>query len=172
MIDQLPAIVVLAAFAGAVFYAAATDLTSYTIPNRASLAVLGAFALYAPVSGLPLETLAWHLAAFAAVLTGAFVLFALGWIGGGDAKLAAAIALWIGWPLLPAYLFQTAMFGAGLTLALVLMRRFPLPIALARVGWVSRLHDPRAGVPYGVALACSAFAALPALPVWRLAFPA
>lgn len=171
MLDQIAALVLVASVAGAVAYAALCDVTSYTIPNRVSLALVALFAVWAPMSGLGLSGLGWHAAAFAVVLFGAFGLFAAGWIGGGDAKLAAALSLWVGWTLLPAFLVVTALFGAALTLALIVGRSLPLPMALARVGWICRLHDPKAGVPYGVALACGALATLPRTGVWSGAFP-
>ena len=37
-----------------------------------------------------------HLGAGAAVLVVAFACFAMGWVGGGDAKVAAGVALWFG----------------------------------------------------------------------------
>lgn len=167
MIAQLVVTVTVAAFVGAVAYAALRDLTTYTIPNRVGLALIAAFVVYAPASGLPLETLAWHLAAFAIVLVGAFAMFAFGWIGGGDAKLAAAVALWMGWTAMPVFLVYSALFGGALTLALLMARTLPLPMMLVRVGWVSRLHDRASGIPYGIALAAGALCALPLTPAWR-----
>ena len=52
-----------------------------------------------------------HVAAGAAVLAVTFALFAFGWIGGGDAKLAAATALWLGFDTLPDYLMLAADRG-------------------------------------------------------------
>src|SRR3954451_24241235 len=83
-------------FPGLMAYAAASDLLTMTIPNRRSLALVAAFALFAVASGVSAEAMLLHLAAGAVVLAGTFAMFAFGWIGGGDAKLAAVTALWLG----------------------------------------------------------------------------
>ena len=51
----------------------------------------------------------------------------MGWIGGGDAKLAAATALWFGFDFLLDYLVYASLFGGVLTLVLIQFRRLPLP---------------------------------------------
>jgi prepilin peptidase CpaA len=84
-----------------------------------------------------------------------FVFFTFGWIGGGDAKLAAATALWLGFPLLLEYLMVAALIGGALTLLLLELRRVPLPAALAEQRWIARLHSIENGIPYGIALAAA-----------------
>ena len=95
------------------------------------------------------------------VLVVAFVFFTRGWIGGGDAKLAAATALWLGFDHLMPYLVYASLFGGALTLLLLQFRLAPLPSVLARQDWVQRLHDRDGGVPYGIALAAAALAVYP-----------
>ena len=74
-------------------FAASTDLFSMTISNRVTLVLVGGFVALAAFSGMaPADVLA-HAGAALAVLSVTFVFFARGWIGGGDAKLAAATAL-------------------------------------------------------------------------------
>ena len=68
-----------------------------------------------------------HLGAGAVVLAVVFVFFARGWIGGGDAKLAAATALWFGFAHLLDYLLYASLFGGVLTLAIIYFRGVPLP---------------------------------------------
>jgi prepilin peptidase CpaA len=102
-----------------------------------------------------------HLGAACAVLVAAFGFFTRGWIGGGDAKLAAATALWLGFDHLLPYLVYASLFGGALTLALVQFRLSPLPGALATQDWLERLHRKDAGVPYGIALAAAALAVYP-----------
>ena len=58
-----------------------------------------------------------HALCGAAMLVFTFALFNLGWIGGGDAKLAAATALWLGWTPLADYGLASALAGGALTLA-------------------------------------------------------
>ena len=99
----------------------------------------------------------WHLLAGLLGLAMGFTLFALGWIGGGDAKLFAAVALWLGLKDLMPYALVASVFGGALTIAVLLLRQCPLPALLARQGWIVRLHDARSGIPYGVALAWRRF---------------
>jgi prepilin peptidase CpaA len=96
-----------------------------------------------------------------AVLAVTFVFFARGWIGGGDAKLAAATALWLGLDHLMAYALYASIFGGILTLAIIRFRLMPLPQALAKREWVMRLHKVDGGVPYGIALAAAALLIYP-----------
>jgi prepilin peptidase CpaA len=103
----------------------------------------------------------WHMAAAIAVLTVSFVFFARGWIGGGDAKLAAATALWFGFDNLMAYLLYASIFGGVLTLVMIRFRLMTLPKALAEQEWVKRLHRLDGGVPYGIALAAAAILIYP-----------
>ena len=90
-----------------------------------------------------------------------FAMFAAGWMGGGDAKLAAGIALWLGFADLLDYCMLASILGGVLTLALLAARRYPLPLMLARIPWALRLHAPETGIPYGIALALAALAILP-----------
>ena len=85
-----------------------------------------------------------HLAAAAVVLAVAFVFFSQGWIGGGDAKLAAATALWFGFDHLLDYLLYASLFGGALTLANIAIPQLPLPGVLSRQAWILRLHDSAA----------------------------
>ncbi len=91
----------------------------------------------------------------------AFVFFARGWIGGGDAKLAAATALWLGFDHLFAYLVYASLFGGLLTLVLLQVRTMPLPSLLAGQEWAERLHRQDSGIPYGIALAAAALVIYP-----------
>jgi prepilin peptidase CpaA len=154
-------IVRLLLFPALMAFAAASDLFTMTISNRISLLLLAGFALLAAFGGMSLNDVAMHVAAGAAVLAVAFIFFALGWIGGGDAKLAAATALWFGFEHMVLYLVYASIFGAALTLVLLLFRRWPLPLPLLTQEWAQRLHDAKTGVPYGVALAIAALIIYP-----------
>src|SRR5439155_23986285 len=76
--------------------AAGCDLASFTIPNVLQAVLLAGFAIFAVSTGMPLAALGWHALAAAIGLTIGFALFALGFVGGGDAKLFACVALWFG----------------------------------------------------------------------------
>ena len=135
--------------------AASTDLLTMKIPNSLILYLVGAFAMVALLVQLPLDQLAMHGGSGALVLVIGFTLFALGWIGGGDAKLAAVTALWLGFEngVLVQYVVYAGLLGGALTLGILALRGLPLMPVMARHAWIERLHDRKNGVPYGVALA-------------------
>ena len=97
----------------------------------------------------------------AAVLAAAFACFAMGWVGGGDAKVAAGAALWFGFGHLLNYLVYASLFGGVLTLLLLEFRQWPLPYALSGQAWLLRLHAKETGIPYGIALAIGALMIYP-----------
>ncbi len=148
--------------------AAGWDLASYTIPNALSLALVAAFALFAVFAGLSMGVVGLHVAAGLVGLGAGFAMFAAGWIGGGDAKLFAATALWFGFADLLSYTLVAAALGGGLTLLILTARRVPLPAGLMGQSWIARLHDARSGIPYGVALAAGALLTLPQAEIFRL----
>lgn len=142
-------------------YAAASDLLTMTIPNRLNLALLAAFAVAAPFAGLGWSDIGLHLAAGATVLVLGFGCFALGWVGGGDAKFAAVAALWLGFPQALFFVAYGAVIGGALTLVLLSFRSGLLPAFALRQAWIMRLHDPKVGVPYGIALAAAGLLVYP-----------
>ena len=142
-------------------FAAASDLLTMTISNRVSLALAAGFLILALLSGMGLHDILSHLGAGIGVLTVAFGCFAMGWIGGGDAKLAAATALWFGVGHLMNYLVYASLFGGVLTLLLLQFRQWPLPYALCGQTWLLRLHAKDSGIPYGIALAIGALMIYP-----------
>lgn len=166
---SLALIAVLVIFPAAMAYAAASDLVTMTIPNWICLLLLAVFGLCAAMVGFGWTASAWHLAAGALVLVVCFGMFAAGWIGGGDAKLAAVTALWIGFDQLLPYLFIASLGGGLLTAAILKLRTMPLPAVASGWNWAQRLHDVKQGVPYGIALALAALIVLPETAIWRAA---
>jgi prepilin peptidase CpaA len=142
-------------------FAAASDLFTMTISNRVSLVLTAAFLVLALLSGMGLYDILSHIGAGAAVLAVAFACFALGWIGGGDAKVAAGAALWFGFGHLLDYLLYASLFGGALTLLLLQFRQWPLPYAFAGQTWLLKLHAKDSGIPYGIALAIGALMIYP-----------
>jgi prepilin peptidase CpaA len=162
-------IVMLGIFPFAMAYAAASDLVSMTISNRLCLFLVGSFALCVALLGLSLAEIGWHLATGGLVLMVAFGLFAAGWIGGGDAKFAAATALWFGFDQLMPYLTVAGLLGGALTMGVLMLRSRPLPTLVETWPWVRRLHAANEGVPYGIALAFAALLILPETAIWHAA---
>jgi prepilin peptidase CpaA len=81
-------------------------------------------------------------------------------VGGGDAKLLAAASLWIGYDQLLPYLVYVTIFGGVLALLMLAYRQTPAG-ALPLPDWAVRLHKPRSGMPYGLAIAAGALAVYP-----------
>jgi prepilin peptidase CpaA len=160
---------ILIAFPGLMVFAAFSDLLTMTIPNRVSIALALLFAGLAAACGLSLPQISWHLASGAVMLALGFSLFAKGWIGGGDAKLAAATALWLGFEHLGDYAILASALGGALTLLLLAVRKWPLPRTLADRPWIMRLHEPSTGVPYGIALAAAGLLLYPETAIWLAA---
>lgn len=165
VLNTLPIVV----FSAAMIFAGVRDLTTMTIPNWLTLALAAAFLVFAPLAAMPLAEIALHAAVgFAALLVG-MGFFAMRWIGGGDAKLMAAVALWVGWAQALPYFVIASLLGGALTLLILGFRNLPLPAVLVRQQWLSRLHDRGEGVPYGMALAAAALLIFPETDIFRLA---
>ena len=155
-------------YAALVVVAAVSDLMTMKIPNWVSLLLLALFPVAALMAGLEVSAIGLHFAVGFGVLALCFALFAFGFIGGGDAKFAAAVALWLGPSLsLLQWLILATIGGAVLTTMLLSVRRLPLPVILACQPWIARLHDRRTGVPYGIALGAAALLVYPATEIFR-----
>ncbi|KKB08181.1 A24 family peptidase [Devosia chinhatensis] len=137
----------------AMAFAASSDLLTMRISNKLVLLLALGFVVMALVVELPLQQFAMHVLCAFIVLVVSFGMFALRWIGGGDAKLAAATTLWLGFGLTLPYLAYTALLGGVLTLMILILRRMPARSFIATMPWLSRLQDPKQGVPYGIAMA-------------------
>ncbi len=142
-------------------FAAASDLFTMTISNRVSVLLAAAFLVLAVAAGMAPYDILSHFGAGALVLAIAFCCFAMGWVGGGDAKVAATAALWFGFGHLLNYLLYASLFGGVLTIVLLQMRQWPLPYALTGQTWLLRLHAKESGIPYGIALAVGALMIYP-----------
>lgn len=154
--------------------AAVWDLASFTIPNVLPAAMGLLFVVFLALVSLAgndvtLTAIGLHVAAGLIGLVAGMVMFAMGWVGGGDAKLYAVASLWLGWHMLLEYTLIASLLGGALTLAVLALRRMPLPAMLHGQAWLLRLTDKQSGVPYGIALAVAALAMLPQSELFRLA---
>jgi prepilin peptidase CpaA len=152
-------------------FAAVSDLLTMTIANRVSILLVTAFAILAPLTGMEWAAYGWHFAAGFGVLTITFGLFALGAMGGGDAKLLAATALWMGAGIpLAQYVVWGGMLGGVLTIALLAIRHSPFATLASTNLFLRHVADRSAGIPYGIALGAAGLLAFPASPLglWAL----
>lgn len=143
-------------FPAAMIWAGASDFFTMTIPNRISIALVLAFFGAAVLGGMGWHALMMHVGAGALVLVISIGMFAMGWLGGGDAKLLSAAALWFGFDLLLDYTVLVTILGGLLAAGILAYRQVIPPMWINGMGWAERLHDDKAGIPYGLALAGAA----------------
>jgi prepilin peptidase CpaA len=141
-------------------FAAISDMLSMTIANRISIILVATFAVVAPLTGMDWTAFGLHFAAGAAVLAVTFVLFAIGGMGGGDAKLLAATSVWmgLGMPLIE-YLVYASMAGGLLTVFVLSYRKSIFPAFLGENMFLRHFAEDQKGVPYGIALGIGGLAA-------------
>jgi prepilin peptidase CpaA len=157
-------LLLLTIFPAAMALAAAIDLFTFTVPNRIAIALVAGFLVLAPMVGFGWHEIGFHALIGLGALALGFAFFAFGWIGGGDAKLFAATALWLGPEQLLAFGFIASLIGGLLTLSILFMRTIPLPAVFIGQDWLARLHDNKEGVPYGIALAAAGLLVYPDTP--------
>jgi prepilin peptidase CpaA len=145
----------------AMVYAGVMDIVTLTIRNALVLGILAAWIVLAPLAGFSLTELGTSAAVAAFVFVLTFVFFQLGWIGGGDAKLASVTALWFAPEQTLLYFVYASLLGGLLTLALLQFRARMMPAMLYRVPWIERLSQPKTGIPYGAAMAPAALIVFP-----------
>jgi prepilin peptidase CpaA len=153
-------------FPALMVFAAFSDLFTMTVSNRISIALVVIFFILAVALGVAPKEIGLHAACGLLVLVVSFIFFSRGWIGGGDAKLASATALWLGFDQIADYGLCAALLGGGLTLLILVVRRWPLPSFLLSQQWIARLHDRKNGVPYGIALAMAGLILYPETRIW------
>jgi len=141
-------------FPAAMVVAAGTDVWRMEIPNALVLVLAIMFVPMVASSGLGFIDLALHVVVGLAALVVGIGFFSIGWMGGGDAKLIAAGALWLGpGPALAEFVLLFSLLGGVLTVAIVVARRVIAPTTGVRS--VDRILHAGNGIPYGVAL-CAA----------------
>lgn len=124
--------------------AAITDLRARIISNRLTMAIAALAPLWWIASGLPLwPGMAGQLALALLVLAVFAALFSMGWMGGGDVKLLAALSLWFPWQAVLSLLVLMAVLGGVVTIVTVLHHRM-----------TRRLGQPE--IPYGIAISLAA----------------
>lgn len=148
-------------FPAVMIAAALRDVTTMTIPNWMSAILIAGFFPTALLSGFAPGEILVHLGVGVAVLVVVAGMFAMRWLGGGDAKILASASLWIGSVAMSQFLLWTAVSGGVFALMLLQARRFA-PFYAGGPEWLGRLMTPKGDIPYGVAIAAGALAAYPA----------
>ncbi|MBC7281734.1 prepilin peptidase [Hoeflea sp.] len=142
--------------------AAFCDIISMKIPNRVSVILAASFFVIAPFSGMDLATFGWSLVAASTVFAGCFALFAFNVMGGGDAKILSAAALWYGFNIdLVALLGFTGIYGGLLALVVLMIRANQNVLLISPIPIPMHFFKDRAGIPYGVAIGAAAFSTYP-----------
>ena len=141
--------------------AALNDIKALRIPNWISLFLIGSFPVAALAFGFTLSEFLTALLMGAGMLVVGFSLFSLNLFGGGDAKLLAASAPWIGMSAMVIFLYKVALMGGLLALALLMFRKTPLLPVYAHSDWIMKLHQSGKHIPYGVAIAAGGLWTLP-----------
>ena len=160
--------ILLLTFPVALAFAAANDLFTMKIPNKISAVLIVSFVAAALMIRMPLDVFGMHVGVAAAVLTATFLLFSFNMLGGGDAKLMAAGALWMGPDHALEYLAYLTVFGGILAVAILVYRKIVPANALPLPGWAMRLHADGSGIPYGIAIAAAGLMLYPSTEWFRV----
>lgn len=152
-------------FPVAMAFAAANDLFTMRIPNKISMALVAAFAIAAIYIRIPVDQALTYAGIGAAFLAAGFAMFSFNLLGGGDAKLMAAGALWMGPEYSLYYIAYVTIFGGVLALLILAYRRFVPATTLPLPAWAIKLHAKGGGIPYGIAIALSALLMYPST-IW------
>ena len=151
-------------FPAAMIAAGLCDAETRIIPNSLVLGLVVGFAALAPLAGFGPAAMALHFGVALLALAAGFGLFAAGWLGGGDGKLIAATALWLGPAATIDFVLVAALAGGALAMGLLAFRMQPMPPVLVTREWAMALHAPDGPVPYGIALAAGGLAAFTSSP--------
>ncbi len=163
-------LIFLSAFPAALIIAALNDLYEFKIPNWVSAVLFGSyFAAGVGLGASPSALLEGFLFGCGALVVG-FALFAGKFLGGGDAKLLAACAPWIGPSALAPFLLNMAVAGGFLAVALIMFRRTPPLPLYAQAPWLLRLHQRPKDIPYAVAIAAGGLLSFPQTPLFQLPY--
>jgi prepilin peptidase CpaA len=148
-------------------YAAISDIRGYIIPNWISITLIIIFFPTYFLAGLPVDQFWSFVWPALIVFAVCFGLFALGSIGGGDAKLLPASALWIGKAHMIEFIGIIAVAGGILCIVMMLfwsVKRY-VPQLLGVVQTAS-MERPKVA-PYGVAIAAGGLITFPFTPIYQ-----
>jgi len=145
------------------------DVLTGRIPDWISIALVVVFVGLSLIVGKAWMDFGLHCAVAIAVFFAGFIAFAMGWMGGGDGRLAAAGALWFGPALTFEFLAIAFFYGAAMVGMMYVVRLCPIPAPILRQPWVERWVVGNDGLPFGLAMAASVLTLrswMPSVPVF------
>jgi len=145
-----------------VVIAGVSDFFTLKIPNWLNATIAVSVVPFVLLSGMPLEIFAWHVIAGLLTFVVGFVLFSANIIGGGDAKMLAACAIWVGWDALMQFAVVTAFAGGALVIMIKIWAFFARRQNLGKTGWAKNFLSKKPQLPYGIAIAAGGVIAFPA----------
>jgi prepilin peptidase CpaA len=153
-------------FTAGMVHVIVTDLRYRRIENWLVTGLTAAYLPLALAAGFPWMAVAGAFIVGLLVFAAGFGAFAAGWVGGGDVKLAAVVALWLGAEQTVPFLIYASLIGGALALALLaagaVLRRNASATA-------PEAEPRRLALPYGPALALAGIVLLSQSP-WVEAF--
>ena len=156
--------IITSVYAAPLLVAAGFDFWTYRIPNVVTGTLAALYFPCALVWGYDINWLS-HAGACALVLAVGLGSFRFGILGGGDVKLLAAVALWLGFTqALLVFVLAVALFGGALALLLLVLRGGLALHAIPLAGYVPTALQPRAPIPYGVAVAAGGLWVISSVP--------
>ena len=163
-------LLLLSIFPAGMVIAAITDIYDFKIPNWVSVCVFLGYAPAALALGAPLSLIGESYLLGGAVLVVGFILFAVKFFGGGDAKLLAAAAPWVGISAFAPFLMGMALTGGVLAMFLIAFRATPVMPIYAHAPFLIRMHQNKHELPYAVAIAGGGLTCFASTPLFQLAF--
>ena len=147
---------VILCFAGLLCWALVSDALTMKIPNRISIGIAALYPAWVIATWPRIEQPWLPVALACGVLAAGFFAFDRGWIGGGDAKMLAALSVWSGLELFLPMLIVTTLAGGLMATTAILSEAMRRRAAVARGG---KIAGPflstviKSKIPYGVAIA-------------------
>ena len=158
MAVDVPNLIILSIFPVLLMMAGIGDFFTMRIPNWLNGLMVVLFFPIALIAGMPMEVMQWHVLAGLLVLAVCMVLFFTISFGGGDAKMLAAGALWVGWSALIPFTIYTALAGGVVAIAVAAWIAAKHWHEIPADGLFPTIFNRKPNVPYGIAIAVGGLA--------------